>query len=304
MKESPPRKTHCSISSIESKEPMFGTAPTAAAWFLLEYRGNFSGKAFEDSKIPKSVKSHLKKELKNLKGSRLQLIKKHKSTGDELRAYIAVSKESGPRLYEIKFKSYEELLSLDIKKILKSDDHISEDKIYIICTNGEYDTCCGKFGMPVYLDVAKGRFGERTWEANHIGGHRFAATFVCLPEGIVYGHVKDGTGAEEIMELHEEGQVKLGSLRGRSCYSPGVQAAEYFIRKETGLTSVSELEFKSIKKDDKKLRIRFDSKSGKESYRVRITQDKKKAVKVIKSCGDKPSSIPQYVLLGHKVKQK
>lgn len=301
MKNGQARKTHCSISSIESKELMFGTAPIAPAWFLIEYRGNFSGKAFEDSKIPKTVKSHLKKELKQIKGSRLQLIKKHKNEDDELRAYLAVSDIASPKLYELKFKSYEELLSVNIKKILKSDQHISQEKIYIVCTNGEYDTCCGKFGMPVYLELAEGKYKEHTWEANHIGGHRFAATFVCLPEGIVYGRVKDGSEAEGIMELHEEGQIKLDYLRGSSYYAGGVQAAEYFIRKETGITRISELEFKSIKKDDKKLRIRFDSKSGQESYRVRIAQDKK-AVKVVKSCGDKPSSIPQYVLLGFKVK--
>ena len=301
MKESPARRTHCSISSIESKELMFGTAPIAAAWFLIEYRGNFSGKAFEDSKIPKPVKSHLKKELKQIKGSRLQLIKKRTNDDGELRAYLAVSKVSDPRLYEFKFKSYEELLSINLKKILKSDRQATNEKIYIVCTNGEYDTCCGKFGMPVYLDLAQGKYSERTWEANHIGGHRFAATFVCLPEGIVYGRVKDGTEAEEIMDRHEEGQVKLEYLRGSSCYSAGVQAAEYFVRKETGITQISELEFKSIKKDDKKLRIRFDSKSGDQSYRVRLTQDKK-ALKLIKSCGDKISSVPQYVLLGFKVK--
>lgn len=301
MKESPARRTHCAISSIESKELMFGTATVAAAWFLLEYRGNFSGKAFEDSKIPKPVKSHLKKELKQVKGSRLQLIKKHKSEDDELKAYLAISNASNPMLYEFSFKNYEELLSLNIKKILKSEHYISQKKIYIVCTNGEYDTCCGKFGMPVYLDLAQGKYGDNTWEVNHIGGHRFAATFVCLPEGIVYGRVNDSAEAEEIMELHQDGQVKLDYLRGSSFYSAGVQAAEYYIRKETGITKIAELEFKSIKKDDKKLRIRFDSTSGKQSYRVRITQDKK-ALKLIKSCGDKPSSVPQYVLLGFKTK--
>ena len=292
---------HCSISSIESKEEMFGTAPAASAWFLLEYRGNFTGKAFEDSKIPKAVKSHLKKELKKLKGSRLQLIKKHKNEDDALRAFLAVPGEVGSRLYEFKFKDYKELLSLNLKKSVKSDEYLSDEKIYIICTNGEYDTCCGKYGMPVYLDVAKGGYGPRTWEANHIGGHRFAATFVCLPEGIVYGRATDGKSAEELMELHERGHIKLESLRGRSSYSSEAQAGEYFVRKEKGITGISDLMLKGSKKGDKNMSFKFLDQPREKTHRVKIAREKK-AVTIVKSCGDGYSSIPRYVLLSHKEK--
>lgn len=293
-------KTLCYESSIESKEEMYGTAPRAGVWFLLEYRGHWSGKAYKDGKIPKSVKSFLNKELKAISNSRLQLIKKHKNPDKQLKFYLAVSDESDPRLYEFSLNSYEDLLSLNIKKILKSKKHISNEKIFIICTNGEYDRCCGKFGMPVYLDIAGGKYGPQTWEANHIGGHRFASTFVCLPDGLVYGRVRDGKNAEQLMKQYEEGKVKIESYRGRSCQTSEVQAAEYYLRKETGIPGISELIFKSSKKSDKKFNIKFLSQSDNKTHRVKIKQDKN-AVKVIKSCGEKDSSIPQYVLLDYKV---
>jgi len=291
-------KILCFESSLNSNEEMYGTAPKVDVWFLLEYRGHWSGSAFKDSKIPKKVKSHINKELKTAKNSRLQLIKKQTNSDEHLKLYIAVINESNPRLYEFKFNEYEDLLSLNIKKILKSDQHLSDEKIYIICTNGEYDICCGKFGMPVYLDIAKGRHGSQTWEANHIGGHRFASTFVCLPHGLVYGRVREGKVAEGLINQYERGEVNISSYRGRSCYSSEVQAAEYYLRKETGLVEISKLIYKNSKGNNKKYNIKFLSTSNETTYKIKLKQDKK-AVKIIKSCGDKSSYIPQFRLLDY-----
>ena len=292
-------KTLCYESSLNANEEMYGTAPRVDAWFMLEYRGHWSVSAFKDSKIPKAVKSHINKELKSVPNSRLQLIKKHENSDEDLKFYIAVSDETNPRLYEFNLKDYEDLLPFKTKKILKSKKHISDNKIYIVCTNGEHDTCCGKFGMPVYLDIAEGKYGPQTWEANHIGGHRFASTFVCLPHGLVYGRVREGRVAENLIDEYEKGRINLPSYRGRSCYSNEVQAAEYYLRKETGITEISELIPKSLKKNEKKSLVKFQSKSDKMTHKVRIRQDKN-AVKIIKSCGDKNSYIPQFRLLDYK----
>ncbi len=291
-------KILCYESSLGANEEMYGTAPRVDLWLLVEYRGNWSGSAYKDSKIPKSVKSHLNKELKAVKNSRLQLIKKHDNHKDDLRCYIAVSTEANPRLYEFNFSDYKDLTSLKIKKILKSDNNLSDEKIYIVCTNGEYDTCCGKFGMPVYLDVAKGKYGSKTWEANHIGGHRFASTFVCLPHGLVYGRIRDGKVAESIIKEYENGNINLQSYRGRSCFPPQVQAAEYYMRNETGNIDINDIALKSVKTNAKKSNIKFFSLSDKSGHKVKIRQDKH-TIKVIKSCGDKNSYIPQYRLIDY-----
>lgn len=289
-------KILCFESSLNAKEEMYGTATRADVWFLLEYRGHWSKSAYKDSKVPKKVKSHLNRELKSVSNSRLQLIKKQSNSDNHLKMYIAVSKEKNPRLYEIQFDEYKDLLDLNAKKILKSDKHITDKKIYIICTNGEYDVCCGKFGMPVYLDIAKGEYGAQTWEANHIGGHRFASTFVCLPHGLVYGRVREGKAAETLMKLYEASKVDISSYRGRSCYDSAMQAAEYYARKESGIVDISEFRLKSYKKSDKKYSVKFVSNSGNSTHKIKLTQDKN-AVKIIKSCGDKNSYIPQFRLL-------
>lgn len=286
----------CSIDSLNADEEMYGTAPRVDVWLLLEYRGRWSGSAFKDSKIPKAVKSHLDNALKSISNSRLQLIKKHDNNDARLKFYIAVSKEKKPRLYEFELDSYDDLLSLDIKRSMRSKKHICAEKKYIMCTNGEYDMCCGKFGMPVYLDLAKGKYGPQTWETTHIGGHRFASTFVCLPHGVVYGRVREGKVAEKIIDEFEHGKINLSSYRGRSCHAYEVQAAEYYLRKETGITDISEFIFKNLKKDDKKSVVRFLSPPDNGTHKVRIRQDKN-ALKIIKSCGEKPSYVPQFRLL-------
>ncbi len=288
----------CNESSLNSNEEMYGTAPRVDVWFLLEYRGHWSGKAFKDSEIPKAVKSFLNKQLKAVPNSRLQLIKKHKNTDEHFKFYLAASDETNPRLYEFELENYEELLSLDIKKILKSKKHMSDEKIFIICTNGEHDTCCGKFGMPVYLDIAESKYGSRTWETTHIGGHRFASTFVCLPHGLVYGRLRDGKVAEDLMKQYEDGKVHLPGYRGRSCHSNETQAAEYYLRKETGITEISEFLLKNSKKNDEKSLIKFLSQSDHMMHKVKIRQDKN-AIKIIKSCGDKSSFIAQFRLLDY-----
>jgi len=293
-------KMLCYENSLNANEEMYGTAPRVDVWFLLEYRGHWSGKAFKDSKIPKAVKSFLNKQLKAVPNSRLQLIKKHKNSDERLKFYLAVSDETKPRLYEFELNDYEDLLSLKIRKILKSKKHMSDEKIFIVCTNGEYDTCCGKFGMPVYLDIAEGKYGSRTWETTHLGGHRFASTFVCLPHGLFYGRVREGRVAEELMEQYEAGRVNLSSYRGRSCHNGEVQAAEYYLRKETDIFEISEFTLKNSQKADKKSTIKFLSQSDETTYKIKLRQDKN-AVKIIKSCGDKSSFIPQFRLLDYSV---
>ncbi|MEK6223839.1 MAG: hypothetical protein N2A97_03110, partial [Thermodesulfobacteriales bacterium] len=80
-------KMLCFESSLNANEEMYGTAPRVDVWIMLEYRGHWSGSAFKDSKIPKSVKAHLNKELKSVSNSRLQLIKKQENSDNDLKFY-------------------------------------------------------------------------------------------------------------------------------------------------------------------------------------------------------------------------
>lgn len=275
---------------------MFGTAPRVETWFLLEYGGHWTGEAFKDSEIPEKVKKRIKRYLKRYKNSRLQLIKKQKPTVEGIKFFIALSAESRPRLYELNLESYEDLLQLNIESLLKGDSNLRKEPLFLICTNGEYDTCCGKFGKPVYLEVAGGVHGGDTWQTIHIGGHRFASTFICFPHGLYYGRLREGGKAEELIEEYKKGRMNIRSYRGRTCYDQEVQAAEYFLRKETGISEISAFLLKKYKESKRGLSAEFIHKNKKTKYKLKIRKLEDNTA-VLKNCGDKKAShVTQYRL--------
>jgi hypothetical protein len=60
----------------------------------------------------------------------------------------------------------------------------------LICSHGKRDVCCGSKGTELAVRVAQteARPGIRTWRTSHTGGHRFAPTFVLLPEGTAWAY--------------------------------------------------------------------------------------------------------------------
>jgi len=58
----------------------------------------------------------------------------------------------------------------------------------LVCTHGRRDVCCGSMGTDLAvraraLDLPD---GVRRWRTSHTGGHRFAPTFVVLPEATAW----------------------------------------------------------------------------------------------------------------------
>jgi len=291
------RGTLCSLDSLEANEEMYGSATTVETWLVLEYNGRWSGDAFRDSKIPEAVKTAINRYLEGFPNSRIQIVKKQERSGDGIKLFIAHSREKDPVLSEITLGGYEDLLDENIDVIIKDRSSEIKEPTFLICTNGEHDKCCGKFGMPVYLEAAEGAYGQHTWQTTHIGGHRFASTFVCLPHGLYYGRVREGKTAEEIFGEYKNGGIELGSYRGRSCYSAPAQAAEYFLRKETGIREITAFYLQGMKVENEEIQVDFQSAHDEKIFNVKLRR-LDTAFKILKSCGDKERSfIPQYILL-------
>jgi len=162
------RGTLCSLDSLEAEEAMYGTATTVETWLVLEYGGRWSGDAFRDSRIPDAVKTSINGYLETLPNSRLQLIKKQERDKDGIKLFIARSGEKNTSLSEITLGGYEELLDCDMASLIENSDFRRNAPLFLICTNGEYDQCCGKFGMPVYMEAAAGTHGGNTWQSTHL----------------------------------------------------------------------------------------------------------------------------------------
>jgi hypothetical protein len=110
---------------------------------------------------------------------------------------------------------------------------------YLVCTNGARDPCCAIRGPAVTHALDRARPGQ-VYECSHLGGHRFAANVLVLPEGLCFGRL-DARAAPLLVEELEAGLLRLEHLRGRTGLAPGEQAAEILIRRELGLTRLDDL---------------------------------------------------------------
>jgi Sucrase/ferredoxin-like len=135
-------------------------------------------------------------------------------------------------LFTSTFTDPEELNSLDLDAVARGEapDWAPIDgPLYGVCTHGRHDACCAERGRPVAAALSATHPAE-TWEISHMGGDRFAANMVVLPEGLYYGRMDPGS-ASEVAWLHEAGRVDLVRLRGRSSYAMHVQYAEIALRR-------------------------------------------------------------------------
>ena len=105
-----------------------------------------------------------------------------------------------------------------------------------MCTNGRHDACCATFGRPLTRVLRQRADGDNVWECSHIGGDRFAANLVILPEGLYFGRCDDSS-AEQVLDDYERGEIHLDHYRGRSALGFYEQAADFFVRRELGLTA-------------------------------------------------------------------
>ncbi len=93
----------------------------------------------------------------------------------------------------------------------------------LVCCHAKRDQCCAIDGRPLATGLAA-RWPEATWQCTHLHGHRFAPTFLMLPDGLCYGRAPAGLGQDVVADTLA-GRLHLDLLRGH-CAVPGwAQAA-------------------------------------------------------------------------------
>ncbi|HZD01410.1 MAG TPA: sucrase ferredoxin [Actinomycetes bacterium] len=230
----------CSAVSRALAEPLFATASRVRAWVLVEQTGPWGREALVSSRLDPAVGRALH-ERGHAAGVRVLLIRRPgRAVPGPRRTFLAHTGRLARWLEELRLEDPAELLGLDWARLGVGEPPgygvPFSGPLYLACTNGRHDQCCATWGRPLartLVDVV----GDRVWESSHIGGDRFAGNLVCLPEGVYYGRV-DAAEASRVVERHERGRLDLEHYRGRCCYPPVVQAAEYFLRREEGLTGI------------------------------------------------------------------
>jgi hypothetical protein len=120
-----------------------------------------------------------------------------------------------------------------------SADPVPGQRRYLVCTNGARDPCCAIRGPAVAQALERVLTGQ-VYECSHLGGHRFAANVLVLPDGLCFGRL-DVRAALALASEIEEGRLPLEHLRGRTELTPEQQAAEILVRRELGLTGLDAL---------------------------------------------------------------
>lgn len=115
-------------------------------------------------------------------------------------------------------------------------DSTSSATDVLVCTHGRRDVCCGSRGTDLALQLAAEGppEGVHVWRTSHTGGHRFAPTFVVLPQGTGWAFADPSLVGAVLGRSVPFAQVS-GHYRGCAGLSgPQVQALERSVLEQVG----------------------------------------------------------------------
>ncbi len=290
----------CAELSLLSGERSAGTASTGAVWLLLEYPHGWGRRAFEESALAPQVKQFFSDSMARIRHSRLLFIKTDRGRSDaRMSLFVVRCRERAPFTVRLRLEKYEDVLAYDLAAIASGRDpqggERTTDPLFLVCTHGRRDKCCAKFGIPLYNSLREDA-GDEVWQSSHVGGDRFAGNLVCFPHGLFYAHATPESGRRVVAE-YRAGRISAEEFRGRACYSHFIQAAESFVRAESGLTGVEALRFLSAEPARADAwRVRFAERDTPRLHEALVTRGLSDFRNPISCHNAEPKPVPQFAL--------
>ena len=233
----------CADVAAERNEPVWATASVVQGWVLVEQPGAWGRDALFESRLPPAVAEFLVEEGRPHRVRTVLLRQPDRPRSGRRRCFIASSGRPTPWIEHRTLVDPDELLALDVAAAAgpapAGFGETWDRPLYLVCTNGRHDPCCARLGRPVVRALLPGH-EDQVWECSHIGGDRFAGNLVCLPHGLYFGRLGPDEAASVVAE-YEAGRIGLDHFRGRAGDPFAVQAAEYFLRRETGLVGIDDV---------------------------------------------------------------
>jgi (2Fe-2S) ferredoxin len=234
----------CSTSARRRGDPLVGTAAPATRWLLVEHPGGWAPAALDSAGIDPAVADALHRAALRV-GGRVVLVRRPIARGT--RAYPAAARRWGVldadgRQQWGTWRRADDLLAALVPLVDGPAEPIPAAPplpLLLVCTHGRHDVCCAVRGRPVARALAA-RWPAQTWECTHIGGDRFAANVLVIPDGTVYGTL-DFQSAVGVVERHLLGTVDIEHLRGFSTHPPPVQAALAAVLRAHGPAAVTDV---------------------------------------------------------------
>ena len=214
----------CSRRSLAAVEPLAGSAPQASAWLVLEEPGPWGKDALRGSPIPDSV-ADWAESLRADHGVRT-IAARHPSRrrlrpGEPRHVWLATTHPGRQQLRHVLVDRLEEVLEWDRSLLAGANMPMigepADGSIEFICTHSGRDACCAVLGRQEVTRT------PGAWECSHLGGHRFAATSLVLPDGNCFGRLGPNSARDTT------------HLRGATHLLADLQVAEIAVRKQEGL---------------------------------------------------------------------
>lgn len=249
----------CSRASESRDESIAGTASTVRGLLLVEWPGGWGSDVLTGSRLPDEVKRWLR-HAQRVHKVRPLLIRGHgrRRTEGGVRVFAGHVGRAEPFVETAVLDDVRDVVDLPVTGLVSGERPgltPYDEPLFLVCTHGKHDACCAERGRPLCQalhDVAP----DHTWEVSHIGGDRFAPNVLVLPEGLYYGRL-DPEDAPGFVETVRSGRLDLAHLRGRCAFPFALQAAEVFLRRETGRTGAGRPRVLEQVHDDGGIRVRF-----------------------------------------------
>jgi hypothetical protein len=210
----------CRDVCLERAEPLAGTGKTAARHLLVAWpRGKWRVPRFESVDMSPELSEAIRLAMKT--GAHVALVDRvgHTDAMPQLQADgVAADYESEAELVDA-------VIGWTAGKALtgRQDERI----VVLCCTDSRRDACCARHGFATYKGLVEAADPARfnIVQATHVGGCRFAASLIVLPQRQRYGRV-EAKDAGAFLGALERGEIYIPSFRGRTDLDEPRQVAE------------------------------------------------------------------------------
>ncbi|MEH2213239.1 sucrase ferredoxin [Nostoc sp.] len=203
----------CSLISKANQEDPIGTAGTCDHWLIMEIPQPWPQEIFQENPTIKALINDFQKVIVkhgiNLRPILIAPDREYSYPGFTRVLYYYRPAKLFSQFEKQEFVVPQEeanaLVTAIMKQLIQQPNDLSKFQHYqqqtshirelMVCTHGQVDIACGKFGTSIYrrlrkeyAPVSNGKL--RIWQTTHFGGHQFAPTLVDLPQGCLWGHLE------------------------------------------------------------------------------------------------------------------
>jgi (2Fe-2S) ferredoxin len=244
---------------------MLGTAFPAGRVLLVEQPFPWGFQGLRSSRFDRATALALEARCRE-ETVRVQAIRRPGRTAEGTpRRWVLVDARGRPGTMRTgTFEADAELLDLPLDGSSGAPD---PEPLFLVCTHGKHDPCCGQRGRPLVVALEAERPG-RVWQVSHVGGCRFAPSVLVVPQGLVYGRVPPSHAAG-LVAATARGEVVLEHLRGRIGVVPVVQAALGFAQEHVGTRGIDDVSARSAVRGERGVVVTVSTPQGRFAVTVR-----------------------------------